>query len=154
MWPDLIVVSDPALRQHLCFIHCVKNLSVEEFSSHASVETFDISVFPWAARLNIGCNGTRVSQPFANAFSGEFTSVIASHILWNPACQHEIRQNFDDIVVSPTSTRYTGKTFVRVFVQNVQESNLSTVAGSIFYKIITPYMILMLCSQTNAAAIR
>ena len=43
--------------------------------------------------------------------------------------------------------------FMRMFVQDVQESNLASIAGSIFYKIITPYMILMLCSQTDAAAI-
>ena len=42
---------------------------------------------------------------------------------------------------------------MRMFVQNVQESNLSTITGSIFHKIITPYMILMLCSQADAAAI-
>ena len=42
---------------------------------------------------------------------------------------------------------------MRMFVQNVQESNLSTITGSIFHKIITPHMILMLCSQADAAAI-
>ena len=42
---------------------------------------------------------------------------------------------------------------MRVFVQNVQKSYLSAIAGSVFYKIITPYMVLMLCSQTDATAI-
>ena len=42
---------------------------------------------------------------------------------------------------------------MRMFVQNVQKPDLPTITGSIFYKIITPYMILMLCSQTDAAAI-
>ena len=36
----------------------------------------------------------------------------------------------------------------------IQESDPSTITGSVFYKIITPYMIIMLCSQTDATAIR
>ena len=36
----------------------------------------------------------------------------------------------------------------------IQESDPSTITGSGFYKIITPYMVLMLSSQTNAATIR
>ena len=91
MRPDLIVVSDPSLRQHLRFKHGVEKFSIEEFSPHTSVEAFDITVFPWAARLDIGCNGTCVSQPFANPVGGEFTAIIASHILRNPADQHEVR---------------------------------------------------------------
>ena len=42
---------------------------------------------------------------------------------------------------------------MRVFVQNVQESDLSAVTGFVFHKIITPYMLLMLSPQTDAAAI-
>ena len=42
---------------------------------------------------------------------------------------------------------------MRVFVQDVQESYLSTITGFIFHKIITPHMILMLSSQTDAAPI-
>ena len=40
-----------------------------------------------------------------------------------------------------------------MFVQDVQESDLSTVTGFVFHKIITPYMILMFCPQTDAATI-
>ena len=43
---------------------------------------------------------------------------------------------------------------MRVFVQDVQESELSTITGFVFNKIITPYMILVLSSQANATAIR
>ena len=42
---------------------------------------------------------------------------------------------------------------MRVFVQDVQESDLSAVTGLVFHKIITPYMILVLSSQADAAAI-
>jgi len=61
MRPDLIVVSDPTLRQHLSFKHSIEKLSIQEFSSHASIEAFDIAVFPWAARFNIGCDRTCVA---------------------------------------------------------------------------------------------
>jgi hypothetical protein len=40
-----------------------------------------------------------------------------------------------------------------MFVQDVQKSDLSADTGFVFHKIITPYMILMLSSQADAAAI-
>ena len=43
---------------------------------------------------------------------------------------------------------------MRVFVQDVLESELSTITCFVFNKIITPYMILVLSSQANATAIR
>ena len=92
MRPYLIVVSDPSLRQHLRFKHGVKQLAIQEFCSHTSVKAFDITVLSWAARLDIGGNGTCVTQPFAYLVGGEFTAIIASHILRNPADQHEIRE--------------------------------------------------------------
>ena len=42
---------------------------------------------------------------------------------------------------------------MRVFVQDVQESYLPAITGFVFNKIITPYMILVLSSQADAAAI-
>ncbi|MPN06756.1 hypothetical protein SDC9_154013 [bioreactor metagenome] len=91
MRPDLIVVSDPTLRQHLCFKHGIEKFSIEKLGSHASIEAFDITVFPWAARFDIGCDETSISEPFTNLPSGEFTPVIASHVLWNTTDQHEVR---------------------------------------------------------------
>jgi hypothetical protein len=41
-----------------------------------------------------------------------------------------------------------------MFIQDVQKQDLSTITGYILYKIITSYMIPVLCSQTIAAAIR
>jgi hypothetical protein len=90
MRPYLIVVANPTLRQRPRFKHNVEKLSIKKFSSHASIETFNIAVFPWAARLDIGCNRTCISELFANLLNGEFTSVIASHVLWNAAGQHEV----------------------------------------------------------------
>ncbi len=46
MRPDLIIVSDPTLRQHLRFKHGIKKFSIEKFSSHASVKAFDIAETP------------------------------------------------------------------------------------------------------------
>ena len=42
---------------------------------------------------------------------------------------------------------------MRVFVQDVQKSYLPAITGFVFNKIITPYMILVLSSQADAAAI-
>ncbi|MPM90503.1 hypothetical protein SDC9_137624 [bioreactor metagenome] len=91
MRPYLIVVSDPTLRQHLCFQHRVKEFAIQEFCSHTSIKAFDVSVLPWTTWLNIDSDGTRVFQPLADLLGGEFTSVIASHILRNTADQHEVR---------------------------------------------------------------
>jgi len=40
-----------------------------------------------------------------------------------------------------------------MFVEDVQESDLSAATGLVFHKIITPYMILMLSSQADATTI-
>ena len=84
MRPDLIVVANPSLRQHLCLIHGVQQLAIQERSAHASVEAFDIAVLPWAAWLNMGCDRTCVPKTFSDFLGGKFASVIASHVLRNP----------------------------------------------------------------------
>lgn len=80
-------------------------------------------------------------------------SVIASHVLWNTADQYDICKQLHHIVVPPASTRHAGTAFVRMFVQNIQKPILSNITGFVFYKIITPYRIFMLCFQTDAAVI-
>lgn len=67
--------------------------------------------------------------------------------------QHEIGQCLNGVVVSPVPTRHTGKAFMRVFIENVRKTDLSAIAGSIFYKIAALNMILMFRSQTDAAVI-
>ena len=61
MRPDLIVVANASLRQHLCLLHGVKQLAIQEFSSHASVEALDIAIFPRATRFNKSSDRTSVA---------------------------------------------------------------------------------------------
>jgi hypothetical protein len=52
MLPDLIVVANPSLRQHLSFKRGAKHLSLKGFSSRMSVEAFDRAV---SSRLSASC---------------------------------------------------------------------------------------------------
>lgn len=55
--------------------------------------------------------------------------------------------------MSPTFTRDESQTLSVVLVNNVEPTELSSVAQSVFHEVITPYMVLMLGSQADATPV-
>src|ERR1035441_7149804 len=51
--PLRVVFHPPSLRQNLCLLQRVKNLSVKELISQLPVEALTVPVLPWAPRLDI-----------------------------------------------------------------------------------------------------
>src|SRR3974377_1819811 len=54
VWADRVVVPPPALDDDLSFSQRVEDLAIEQFISKTSIEAFDVTVLPRAARLDVG----------------------------------------------------------------------------------------------------
>jgi len=54
VWSLRVVVISPMLNDHLGFPQCVEDFTIEQFIAKLAVEGFAITVFPWAARCDVG----------------------------------------------------------------------------------------------------
>lgn len=80
MWPDTIIIFNPAFRQNFYLKYVSKDLAIQEFIPHPSIEALTVSVLPRAARLDICGDYTDVLWPFSKLFHSKFAAIVTAQI--------------------------------------------------------------------------
>ena len=75
MWPIVIIIHPPPIRNMSQLINTQKQLSIEQFISEPAVERFDIAILAKTARSNIQCLYTRFSEPFLHDLRDKLVEV-------------------------------------------------------------------------------
>ncbi len=143
----------PSSRQDLHFEHCIKYFHVKKLIPHFTVETFAIAVLPGASRFDIGCCHIDLREPFSELRCSKFRSVIASYIIGGAFCNEQIGQYLDYLDMVPLPFRDAGKAFPRIFINDIEPSDFTSIAQSILYKIITPYMVNIFWPKSDTTSV-
>lgn len=151
--PDSVVIVNPAHRQDLSLIHVAEQLVVQELISHPRVETLAIAVFPRTSRLDVGGDHIYGGQPFPQFLRDELAAVVASQILGTASRQHGSGQDLDYVVAAPAALWNGRQAFMSAFVDDVEESYLLAVVCLVHNEIITPDVVPMFWTKTDATAV-
>ena len=92
MRPDGVIMAPPPFDQHLCFVECRKDLSIEQLVAQLGIEALIISVLPWAARLDIERLDADPLEPAADGFGNELRTVVRPDMLRRTVYGEQIRQ--------------------------------------------------------------
>lgn len=75
-----------------------EDLSVEELVTELAVETLDIAVLPWRARLDEERVHRHPPEPLAYDFGGELGAVVAPDVLGCPTLNEQLGQAVEDVL--------------------------------------------------------
>ena len=76
MRPNCIVVTAPTLNDDLGFLQRVEYLAIEEFVTQAGIEALDVTVFPGAARFDVGRLRPDCADPVLHRLGDELWTVV------------------------------------------------------------------------------
>ena len=153
MRPGRVVVPTPLLDQQLGLLHRVEDLAVEQLVAQLAVEILDISVLPWAARLDVQRLHADSAEPLPHDGRGELAAVVASHMLWNAAGGHEPAQPFEHVIARQASGHVDAQALARVLIDDHQEPQWQPIVRATTHEVIGPHMILPLRAQPHTAPI-
>ena len=71
-----VVFHSPPLDEYLGLSEGVEDLSIQQFVSQFTVETFTVAVFPGAARFNVEGSYSCSFKPLTYRLGGEFRAII------------------------------------------------------------------------------
>ena len=134
MRPGLIVVANPSLRQHLCFLHGVKKFSVQEFITHTCVETFDITILRWAARFDTCYYGACIARHMRMCLA--VNSLPLSLLIYSGTSWVSLRSEISSIAsLSRQLQRGALARYSFVYSSRMFKKRFFAIAGLIFYAI-------------------
>ena len=79
MRSDLVVLPEPGINGDLSLFRTVEPFSLKDFSSKCSVEAFVISVFSWAAWIDLQRLDTGPFQPILQMRSNKLRPVVRTY---------------------------------------------------------------------------
>ena len=75
MWTKGVVEAPPALDHDAGLSKSVEDLAIEKLVTEAGVEALDVSILPWAPRLDVGSLGTNGGDPVLNRLRNELRTI-------------------------------------------------------------------------------
>src|SRR3990170_1499568 len=149
-----IVMAPPALDHDLCLFERVEDLTVEQLVAKPGVEALHISVFPWAARRDVGGSGTHRSNPLLHCLGDELWPIVRPDVSGHAAQDEEVRQLVDHIGRFQLAIDADRQALMGELVDHVEHAVLPPVMGWILDEVVGPDVIAMFGPQSDARAVR
>src|SRR5260370_15696603 len=125
-------------------------LLVEAFIPQLPVEAFAVAVLPRTSRLDIQRPGTNLRQPLPQLLRYELRAVVRTNVFRDSPEQHHICQSFNHFI-PPEPSRYTdGQTLPRVFIDERQHPQCSSVMRHCAHEVVAPNVIRTLRPHSHA----
>ena len=153
MRPDLDVVLAPLLDDDAGFSQRVEDLAVEEFVAHAGIEAFDIAIFPWRARFDVGRFRTNSPNPVSDFLSNELRTVVGTNVLRRTAQNEQIRQDINDIRRVEFAGNADHQWLLCKLINDVEDAVGAPVMRPVLHEVIGPDVIGPLRSETDAGSV-
>ena len=93
----VVVGSHPLPDDLLGFLKRGELLAVEALIAETTVETFNESVLPWTARLDVRRSDFNLLQEVANSFADELGTIVAAHKCRRPSQDEEVGESVDHV---------------------------------------------------------
>ena len=91
-----------------------------------------------------------LGQPFLNCSRDKFWAIVGPDICWRSACDEQLRQGCQNVLVTEPTRNDERQTFTAGFVDDRQDPELPTVMSATLDKVISPDMPRILWPQPDA----
>ena len=143
MGPEGIVFHSPPFDENLRFPEGVENLSIQQFVSKFTVETFTVTVFPRAPWFDVEGSYPCSVKPLAYGLGGEFRAVIRSDMFRWPMGHEEISQAVEHVISIELSVDHDVEALPTEFVYDRQDPDRTTILRAVLHKVVGPDMVTM-----------
>src|SRR5271170_5289659 len=151
--PFPVVFHAPFFDHDLRLLQRVKNLSVQAFIPQLPVEAFAVAVLPRTSRFDVQRSRTHLRQPLPQLLRHELRAVVRTNVFRDSPEQHHICQSFNHFIPPELSRDTDGQTLPRVFIDQRQHPQRSSVMRHRAHEVVAPNVIRTLRSQPNARPI-
>ena len=134
-------MTAPALDDDLSFPQRVEDLAIEQFVTQAGIEAFDVTVLPWAARLDVGGLGTDGSDPFLHRLGDELWAVVGADMAGYAAQDEEVGQDVDHVDGLELAVDADRQAFMGELVDDVEHAVLASIMGAVLDEVVGPDVI-------------
>src|SRR5450755_597716 len=110
-----VVFHPPLLNHDLRLLQRVKDLPVQAFIPHLSVEALAVAVLPWTAWFDVQRVRSNLPQPLPQFLGHEFGTIVGANMLWDSSPDHYIGQSLDDLIAPQASCYPNRQAFPCVF---------------------------------------
>ena len=146
-------MTTPAFDDDFRLHQVVEQFDVQAFIAQFSVEGFVVSVLPRAAGFNVERLGADAAEPLPDGLGPELAAIIAAYMIGDSASDHQIAENFKDVLAVEASSDLDRETLTRELVDNGEHAELAIVARSILNEVVSPDMVPVLRPEANAGAV-
>ena len=151
--PHRVVLNSPPLDYDPGLLQRVEDLSVQAFISQLSIKTFAVSVLPGAAWLDVQGSRPQIPQSLAQFLGDELRSVVRTNRLRNPSPHHHLRQCLNHLSAPHSPLYRQRQTFPRLFVEQRQQPQRSSVMSPRADKVVTPHVVGPLRPEPHAGTV-
>ncbi len=96
----MVVTLPPLLDDDACFLHGREFFAVQAFVSELAVETFDVTILPRAAWLDVRRTYIdRFKEP-THSTCDEFRTIVASNELWKSSDREQVYQHVNEVITA------------------------------------------------------
>ena len=138
----MVVIRTPSCAKESRLRECRKNLARQQLVAQSGVETFNDSVLPRRAWLDVQRVGSAFFTPLFHHIRDELTSIVAANIFWRATYRGQFIKHHNHIVRLQFAGDFKRNIFPRVFVQHHQHLDWPAIRRSIKNKIQTPHFVL------------
>jgi hypothetical protein len=136
-----IVFYSPPFDEYLRLPECVKDLSIQQFVSELTVETFTVAVFPGTPWFDIEGSYPCTVKPLAYSLGSEFRAVIRSDMFRWPMGHEEIGQAMEHVISDEFSVNHDSEALPTEFVYDREDPDGTAIMGAVLHKVIGPDMV-------------
>ena len=108
------------------------------------------AVLPWTARFDVQRSCSHIRQPLAQFLRYEFRAIVRPNMLRDSSPQHHIGQCLDHLIAAKPASHPNRQTLPRVFVDQHQHPQRSSVVCHRTHEIVAPHVVRSLRPQPHA----
>jgi hypothetical protein len=153
MWAHLIIFPSPLTYQYLCFIKSCKDFPIKQLIPHLPVKGFDVTILPWATRLNKEHLYSQPIQPFPHCPGGELGTVVRADMLRNTTQNEQCKKLIYHILRPDPAINLRAQILPGEFIDDIQYFKGPAIGRAVYHEVIAPDMVLMLWPQPDTGAV-
>ena len=137
VFPSPVFEDDPGLRQ------CPELLPIQAFITEPGIEALDVSVLPWASRVDIEGLDAVISKPLAKLLFDELGAVIAADVLRGSVFLDEPAHNLTHLAGIDFAIHMDAEAFPGVFIDDVEHTEFPATLGGAVDEVPAPHVVAM-----------
>ena len=146
-------MNPPSFNDDFCLHQIIEQFDIQALVAQSAIKGFIVSVFPWAAGLDVKRFHANFAEQFLHCFSPELPAIIAANMVGGTAHCHQISQNIKHVLTVQPPCNSDRQAFAGELINDGEHAELAPITGFVLYEIVTPDMVVVLRPQANARSV-